>query len=103
MVFEAEIGLNKHKLMWSKSIASLSNIAEAITFTINKDSISLSATNTSKTSYAQIYFKKTFSTNFPLILIIYYQKDMMMGNNRRRNRVILFLLIHDIWQLYLKV
>ena len=60
MVFEAEIGLNKHKLMWSKSIASLSNIAEAITFTINKDSISLSATNTSKTSYAQIYFKKTF-------------------------------------------
>ncbi|CAX42778.1 DNA damage checkpoint protein, putative [Candida dubliniensis CD36] len=64
MVFEAEIGVNKHKLMWSKSIASLSNIAEAITFTITKDSISLSATNTSKTSYARIHFKKTFFNKF---------------------------------------
>ncbi|EMG47165.1 DDC1 DNA damage checkpoint protein 1 [Candida maltosa Xu316] len=64
MAFEAEIGANKHKLMWSKSIASLASISEAIVFRISKDSLSISATNISKTSHAEIVFKKSFFSNY---------------------------------------
>ncbi|EER33623.1 conserved hypothetical protein [Candida tropicalis MYA-3404] len=64
MAFEAEIGVNKHKLMWSKSIASLASIAETITFSITKDSLSLSTNNLTKTTHAEIIFKKSFFSTY---------------------------------------
>lgn len=64
MAFEAEIGVNKHKLMWSKSIASLASIAETITFSITKDTLSLSTNNLTKTTHAEIIFKKSFFSTY---------------------------------------
>lgn len=64
MAFEAEIGANKHKLIWSKSIASLASIAETITFSVSKDSLSLSTNNVSKTTHAEIIFKKSFFSTY---------------------------------------
>ncbi|RCK57717.1 DNA damage checkpoint protein 1 [Candida viswanathii] len=64
MAFEAEIGINKHKLMWSKTIASLAAIADNITFTITEEYLSLSTNNISKTTHAEIIFKKGFFSKY---------------------------------------
>ncbi|CAI5758588.1 unnamed protein product [Candida verbasci] len=65
-MFTAKIDNKKHKLIWSKSITSLSLISEAITFHITHDKLSLSALNSSKTSHGEIIFKKSFFSEYSI-------------------------------------
>ncbi|KAI5960443.1 DDC1 [Candida pseudojiufengensis] len=64
MGFDAIIDNNKHKLIWCRSISTLSTISEAINFTIKKNSISLSAINVARTSHGEIIFKDSFFSTF---------------------------------------
>ncbi|CAK9437991.1 uncharacterized protein LODBEIA_P23620 [Lodderomyces beijingensis] len=60
MGLTAEIDDKKHYLIWSKSIAALSVISEAVYFTVTRDAISLSAINVSRTSHGEVVFRKSF-------------------------------------------
>ncbi|KAI5953483.1 DDC1 [Candida jiufengensis] len=81
MGFNAIIDNNKHKLIWCKSISTLSAISEAINFTIKKKSLSLSAINVSRTSHGEIIFKESFFNSFEVdfhnILPEGFEKEML--------------------------
>ncbi|KAG7663220.1 DDC1 [[Candida] subhashii] len=64
MSFIASIESKKNKLIWSKSILSLAAVSEFIKFVILQDSFYISAVNNSRTSHAEIIFKKSFFNEY---------------------------------------
>lgn len=59
-MFVAVIDTDRHKYIWSKVITSLSSLSDNVKFIIKKNSLSLSAVNSAKTSNGEIIFKKSF-------------------------------------------
>lgn len=60
MSFTADIELEKHRLIWSKSILSLSLLAEEVKFTISPDNLVISGVNSTNTLFSEMVFNKQF-------------------------------------------
>ncbi|ABN66219.2 DNA damage checkpoint protein [Scheffersomyces stipitis CBS 6054] len=60
MSFVGVLDSNSHKTMWSRAVMSLAAISDHIKFIITKQSLSLSAVNSAKTSHGEIIFNRSF-------------------------------------------
>lgn len=68
MSFHASIESEKHKLIWSKSLLSLSLISHEIKFVITNHQLAISAINSTGTGEGEISFDKQFFESFSIEL-----------------------------------
>lgn len=59
---------DRHKIMWSRAILSLSAVSEYIKFIISRDELSLSAVSGTRTSHGEIKFKQAFFLEYQVQL-----------------------------------
>lgn len=66
MSFVASISVDKHKLVWSKTILALSLISEELRFVIDPQNLKISAINPTGTNNGEVLFESSFFQDYHL-------------------------------------